>query len=133
MSSFTFSKKLDGFLVGSLAGFVFIIAMWLSMPNLKIYWAKRDGQAKLAHSEFERQTIIQDAHAKLEASKLLAQAEIERAKGVAQSNQIIADGLKNNENYIKYLWIHSLENTQNQVIYVPTEAGLPVLESGKRK
>lgn len=30
-----------------------------------------------------------------------------------------------------YLWIHGLETQQNQIIYVPTEAGLPVLEASR--
>lgn len=67
-----------------------------------------------------------------EAAQHLAQAEIERAKGVAEANKIIGDSLKGNEAYLRYLWIHSLENTQNSVIYVPTEANLPILEAGKR-
>lgn len=29
------------------------------------------------------------------------------------------------------LWIESLEKNGNQVIYVPTEANLPVLEAGR--
>lgn len=36
-----------------------------------------------------------------------------------------------NEGYLRYLWIDKL-GAGNQVIYVPTEAGLPILEAGKR-
>jgi hypothetical protein len=62
---------------------------------------------------------------------IIANAEIARAKGVAEANQIIADSLKNNEAYLRYLWIDKLSDNQN-VIYVPTEAGLPLLEAGRR-
>jgi hypothetical protein len=60
-----------------------------------------------------------------------AEAEVERARGVAQANKIIGDSLKDNEGYLRYLWIDSLAHTQDKVIYVPTEAGLPVLEAGR--
>ena len=43
------------------------------------------------------------------------------------------ESLKGNEAYLRWQWIQNLENGNNSVIYVPTEAGLPILESGKRK
>ena len=61
-----------------------------------------------------------------------AQGEVIRADGVAKANKIIGQSLKNNEDYLRYLWIHSMGDTKNQVIYVPTETGLPILEAGKR-
>jgi hypothetical protein len=75
---------------------------------------------------------VQEAQAKMDAAKLLAQAEVERAKGVAKANQIIGDSLHNNEDYLRYLFVNNLEHTQNQVIYVPTEANLPILEANRR-
>ena len=67
-----------------------------------------------------------------EAATLEAQAEIERAKGVAEANKIIGDSLKGNEAYLRYLWIQGLqEGATPQVVYVPTEAGLPILEAGR--
>jgi regulator of protease activity HflC (stomatin/prohibitin superfamily) len=73
---------------------------------------------------------VAEAKAKMESAELLAQAEITRAKGVAAANEIIGKSLSNNEAYLRYLWIQNLENTKNnQIIYVPTEAGLPILES----
>ncbi len=89
----------------------------------------------MAHSHASRQVQIQDAQSKLEAAKSLAAAEVERARGVAEANKIIGGSLKNNEEYLRYLWIHNLEQAEKtgQVIYVPTEAGLPILEAGKRK
>ena len=41
--------------------------------------------------------------------------------------------LKENEAYLRYLWIQNLESGSNSVVYVPTEAGLPILEAGKRQ
>jgi hypothetical protein len=52
---------------------------------------------------------------------------------VAEANRIIGESLKGNESYLRYLWIQNLESGSNSVVYVPTEAGLPILEAGKRK
>ena len=30
-----------------------------------------------------------------------------------------------------YLWIHGIADQQHQVIYVPTEGGLPIMEAGR--
>ena len=46
---------------------------------------------------------------------------------------VVADGLGGPEGYLRYLWIHAMENEKATVIYIPTEAGLPILEAGKRK
>lgn len=56
-----------------------------------------------------------------------------RAEGVAKANKIIGDSLKGNEAYLRYLWIDKLEGSKQQVIYVSTETGLPLLEAGKRE
>jgi hypothetical protein len=46
----------------------------------------------------------------------------------------IGDSLKGNEAYLRYLWINNSDgNGDKQVIYVPTEAGLPILEAGRLK
>jgi len=90
------------------------------------------GEAELRRADWNRQITVREAQAKMDASKLLAQSEVERAKGVAEANKIIGDSLKGNEDYLRYLWIDSLQQTKDQVIYVPTEAGLPILEAGKR-
>lgn len=90
------------------------------------------GKAKLAEAEFSRQIATQEAHAKMESAKLLADAEVERAKGVAKANEIIGKSLEGNEAYLHYLWIHNLESGDHDVVYIPTEAGLPIFEAGGR-
>ena len=89
-----------------------------------------EGEAELAKAEYSKKVMVQDAIARQESAKNLAQAEIERAKGVAEANRIIGDSLKGNESYLRYLWIHSMADGANPtVVYVPTEAGLPLLEA----
>lgn len=113
--------------------FVFLLVFFAGCPQYRIYEQRLAGEAELAHSHYARQVQIQDAESKYEAAKSLAMAEVERAKGVAQANVIIGTSLKDNEAYLKWLWIEGLKDKGNDVIYVPTEAGLPILEAGKRQ
>jgi len=101
-------------------------------PKYNVWAAEMEGAAQYAQAEQNRKITILEAEAKLEAAKSLADAEIARAHGVAQANEIIGASLKNNESYLRWLWIQNLESGSNSVIYVPTEAGLPILEAGKR-
>ena len=101
-------------------------------PKWNVWSAQMQGEAEYAQAEQNRRITVLEAEAKLEAAKSLAAAEIERAKGVAQANEIIGKSLKNNEAYLRWQWIQNLENGNNSVIHVPTEAGLPILEAGKR-
>lgn len=101
-------------------------------PKYDIYQQRMAGQAILAHAQSSREVAVAEAKAKMESAELLAQAEVARAKGVAQANTIIGESLKGNETYLRYLWIQNLETSKEaQVIYVPTEAGLPILEAGR--
>ena len=71
---------------------------------------------------------------KLFKEGVLAQAEVERAKGVAQANKIIGEGLRGHEEYLRYLWIMSLEHAAHKgetIVYIPTEANLPILEANR--
>lgn len=123
--------------IGSTAVFVFTMVIALSLwgcPKYNVYSARQDGMANLAHAQFNAEVAVAEAKAKMESADFLAQGDITRAKGAAQANKIIGESLKNNEAYLRYLWIQNLENSkEHQVIYVPTEAGLPILEAGKRK
>lgn len=98
-------------------------------PIYSVWEQRKHGEAELARAESNRQIAILEAKAKEESSKSLAQAEIIRARGVAEANKIIGDSLKENEGYLRYLWIQGLQTNNMQVVYVPTEANLPILES----
>lgn len=113
-----------------LIGATIAAALW-GAPQYRVYSARLAGEAALRESESSKKIAIEEARAKLESAQLLSQAEVERAKGVAEANQIIGESLKDNESYLRYLWIQNLENGDHDVIYVPTEANLPVLEAGR--
>ena len=117
---------------------VTVIAFLISMiffgyPQYKVWQQRLAGQAELARAEQNRKIAIQEAEAKKESARALAEAEVIRAEGVAKANSIIGESLRGNESYLRYLWIQTLNDNPQNVIYVPTEAGLPILEAGKRQ
>lgn len=95
--------------------------------EFKVYAKRQSGKAQLAEAEFSKQVQLEEAKANLESQKLNSQAEVERAKGAAQAIEI-EDG-KLTDKYIKYLYVQNLEKLDTTLIYVPTEAGLPLLEA----
>ena len=116
--------------------------MW-GYQYYKVFAATQSGKAELAQAEQNRQIKITEAEANNHAATSNAEAaikiataqataEIERAKGVAEANKIIGSSLKGNEEYLRYLYINGLTSGSGQIIYVPTEAGLPILEAGQR-
>jgi len=109
-----------------------MFGMW-GCPQYNVWNKTLSGKAKLKEAEWSRQIKVKEAEALQESAKHLARAEVERAKGVAEANKIIGKSLKGNESYLRYLWIQGLNDGNSEVIYVPTEANLPILEAGKRK
>lgn len=105
---------------------IIVLAMW-GLPKYKVYSRQQSGKAQLAEAQFSKQTQLEQAKANLESEKLNAQAEVERAKGAAKAIEIEGGNLS--DNYIKYLWVRNLENSKGEKIYIPTEAGLPLLEA----
>ena len=123
--------RLQAVIVVALVILLFLVYPLVS-PLYSVYSQKFAGTAMLAKAESEKRVLVETAKAKRDAARLEAEAEIERAKGVAEANRIIAGGLENSENYLKYLWISKISSSNApQIIYVPTETGLPILESGR--
>lgn len=107
-----------------------IAFLMFGYPMLKPWWSEQQGKAELRQAEQNRQIAVLEAQAKKESAIQLAQAEVERAKGVAEANKIIAQSL--DEQYLRYLWIQGLNDGTSEVVYVPTEANLPILEARDR-
>lgn len=131
------NKKGDSEIMGIIF-FILIIILGIALlfwglPQYKVYSKTLSGEAQLKEAEWSRQIQIKEAEANLESEKLNALAEIERAKGVAESNKIIGDGLKNNSEYIKYLWVKGLTDGSSEVIYIPTEGNIPIMEAMRLK
>lgn len=110
-----------------------IVLLLVFVPKYRVWQKELRGKADLKEAEWNRQIKVQEAKALMESAEYAATAEITRAKGVAAANEIIGQSLNNNEAYLRYLWINGLQTNEMQVIYVPTEANLPILEATRNK
>lgn len=119
-----------GGLVALVIGFV--LFLMFALPPYRVWSAHKHGQAEFAKAEQNRRIAVLEAQAKNDSAKLLGEAEVARAHGFAEANKIVAASLGGHDNYIKYLWIQQIDKIAGQIIYVPTEAGLPITEAGKR-
>lgn len=117
-----------------IAGFVSLVIGVASYPYANLWQKGLAGQAQLKQAEWNRQIKVRESEAFLASAKNYAAAEVERAKGAAEANEIIADGLGGPGGYLRYLFIEGLKTAHengNQIIYIPTEAGLPILEANR--
>ena len=101
------------------------------IPKYNVWQQEMEGKAEMARAEQNRMILVEEAKAKLEAEKLNAQAEIERAKGMAQAMEI--ENGKLTSTYNQYLFIRTLEKISDkgslpQIIYTPTEGLVPVMD-----
>ena len=99
--------------------------------SVRVWNAETAGEAELAQATQNRKIKVLEAQAKMGSAALEANAEIARAKGLAEANRIVANSLGGPEGYLRYLYIQNLEQSKGQIIYVPTEGGLPILEAGR--
>ena len=116
-----------------------LTSCWEFNRNQQLKDAKNNGESVLAEAKGSRLALIEtakannesatlNAEAKIKIAKAEAQAEIERAKGAAEANEILGNSLEGKVEYLDYLKIQSLGNTKGDRIYIPTEAGVPILE-----
>lgn len=111
-----------------IAGILVIIAIGMYVfPQYGVWQKELSGKAQLREAEWNRQIAIQEAQATKESAKMLADAEIIRAEGIAEANRIISNSITTE--YIKYKFVEGLNDGNTEVIYVPTEANLPILEA----
>lgn len=118
----------------SIAVGILVVAGMSGCPMYNVWEQSLAGKAELVRAEQNRQILINEAKAKEQSSVHWANAEVERAKGAAQANQIVADSLGGSEGYLRWLFIEKLDEIKSgQVIYLPTEAGIPILEASRIK
>lgn len=112
-----------------ITGTVLTLILFLSAIAFRHYnvWSmEMQGKAKLAEATQSRQIQIEQAKAELEASKMRAQAI-----------QIMGEAAQKYPEYRQQEFMASFgealrEGKMSQIIYVPTEANIPLMEAGKR-
>jgi len=124
-------KTIKRWVIGGLVVIGLLIVLTVAgCPQYNVYRRTQDGKAALQEARNSKKVQIEEASANLASERLNAQAEVARARGAAKAIEI--EGGKLTADYIRYLWIRQLDLSKSQTIYIPTEAGLPVLEAGKR-
>jgi len=106
--------------------------MW-GFPIYKVWQQGLSGKALLREAEYSKQVLIEQAKADLESATLWAKAEVERAKGVAESTEIISGQLQGNDAYLQYLAIQAqmkmADSPNHSTIYIPSGYnGIPVMK-----
>ena len=124
-------------LIATIVAIVVVIgAVLVGLPTYNVYSKQMAGKAAYEQAVQDRRIRVLEAQAALDSAQLTAQAEIARARGTNEANRIMAESLGGPDNYLRWSYIHMLEETAGkqgrEVIYIPTEAGMPILEAGRR-
>lgn len=126
-----------GIFVGIVVVIIFLIGLIAYIyPSYNVYSSKLSGEAVLKKAQYSEYSARIRAKAKFEAAKYLAEAEVERAQGVAKSIKIVGNALNDNPGYLDYRWLQNLKETKNQVIYVPERQNNPLplfINAGPKK
>lgn len=118
----------DNVLIGMIAVFVFIIFLFFlfAWPQYKVWQQGMAGQAQLSKAQQSKQIAIETAKAELESAKLRAEAIKVMGKAAQEYPEY------RQQEFIGAFGEALREGNINQIVYVPTEANIPVLEAGKR-
>lgn len=112
---------------------IVLLFLW-GCPQYDVYKAEMRGKAEFAQAEQNRQIAGLEAAANIQRAEGQASADVIRARGEAQSNEVIGASLEgqHGERRLRYLMIEAMRTHEGATIYVPTEAGLPITEAGRR-
>ncbi|CAA9589244.1 MAG: hypothetical protein AVDCRST_MAG86-4362 [uncultured Truepera sp.] len=105
VASILFALVVPGFLIGA--------------PLYRVWSQEQRGRADLAEARYNRQVIVEEAQARLEAARLEAQS----------NRELIASLGDDPERLIRFRLVDTLERAQT--VYIPTEASLPILEANR--
>ena len=112
-----------------------VLGLMIGLPKYNVWRSKiaietaqNNGKAAMAEAEENRKIAIEEGKADLEVQKLKSQSEVIRAQGMAEAIEI--ENGKLTPLYIHYLWVRNIDKMDGEKIYIPTEAGLPILEAG---
>lgn len=115
------------------------ILVWFlfGYPHWRVWAAHQRGLADLAQANNDQQIQIAKANARLKAAELNKQAAIIEAQAVSAQIKEIGTELSHHDLYLRWQWIKMMEDMgeaiDTTVIYVPTEANLPILEASRTR
>lgn len=105
---------------------VLMVGFIFARPLYRVWAAEYNGRAVLVQAEQTRQVLVTQANAEKEAA-------IARAEAI----QIVGQAAKDFPEYRYQEFLGAFaealqEGKMNQIIYVPTEANIPLMEAGRR-
>lgn len=128
----------EGNVAAVVAGLVLLIGVGVGgalygCPQYNVYAARKSGEAVLAEAQSSRLAKVAEAKARYESAQYDAQAEVARARGTKDANNIVISSFGSTDERLKYLQIEAMRDGMKQgtVIYVPTEGGLPLMKNIK--
>ena len=128
-----FSVTIGSIILIAIVGLIALVGM----PTYNVYAKQMQGKAAYEEAVQNRRIRVLEAQAALDSAQLTAQAEVARARGTNEANRIMAESLGGPENYLRWSYIHMLEETAGkpgrEVIYIPTEASMPILEASRSR
>ena len=124
--------------IGSVIAIVVVgVLVLVGLPTYNVYSKQMQGKAAYEQAVQDRRIRVLEAQAALDSAQLTAQAEVARARGTNEANRIMAESLGGPDNYLRWSYIHMLEETAGkpgrEVIYIPTEAAMPILEASRAR
>lgn len=105
--------------------------------HFRLWKAEYSGQALEIEKRYKGQAILAEATFTKQARVETAKAEEESAQHVANAIAIVGEAAQKYPEYRQQEFYLALgealqEGNINQIIYIPTEAGLPITEAGQR-
>ncbi len=121
----------------TLIGLVAVGVALVGLPTYNVYRKQMQGKAAYEEAVQNRRIRVLEAQALLDSAELTARAEVARARGTNEANRIMAESLGGPENYLRWSYINMLQETagkpNREVIYIPTEAAIPILEASRSR
>ncbi len=122
------------FVWGGLAFIVLILWSLFGQPTWRVWAQRKQGEADLQQAHKEQQIQVSKAQGRLDAAAINKQAAIIEAEAVSAQIEKIGQTLTKHDLYLRWQWIKMMEERpESSVIYVPTEANLPIMEAGRRQ
>lgn len=114
-----------------------VIGAMYGLPKYRVYSQSMRGQADFKEAEINRQIEVEEAKAREEALMLIAQGEAERerikAQATSEAINLVGEALSSHPDYLRLHWINEIAGGEGERIYIPTEAGMPILEAGSAR
>lgn len=131
-----FDKNVASGLLILITGVVLLIGcLFWAWPKYRIYSQTMRGEADFREATINRKILVEQARAEEEALAMRARGEAERevikAQATSEAVGKIGAALEQSPAYLRWMWITEVAGSDGERVYIPTEAGMPILEAGR--